>query len=148
MGYNNRGSPSAGIVGQDRADEGSDYSDLVEDDEARPIRSRSRKAGKKSKSIRFGDDDGDFDREDKDTPPTRSRSRGRSKVAFDEPKVSFGQPLKSALGGANKSSTPALKIHQTEKSRGSSRSRSKGAGTRRPMGGSRDFSEPKFGIGG
>ena len=66
----------------------SDYSDQIEDDEARPMRSRSRKGGKKSKSIRFGDDDGEFEREDKDTPPTRSRSRpGRSRVAFDEPKV-------------------------------------------------------------
>ena len=66
----------------------SDYSDMPEDNEARPIRSRSRKGGKKSKSLRFGDD-GDFEREEKVTPPTRSRSRpGKSRVAFDdEPKV-------------------------------------------------------------
>lgn len=70
------------------AEEGSDYSDMPEDNEARPIRSRSRKGGKKSKSIRFGEDDGDFERDEKDTPPTRSGSRpGKSRVAFNEPKV-------------------------------------------------------------
>ena len=79
----------------------SDYSDMPEDDEARPIRSRSRKGAaasgrKRSRSIKFGrgDDVGDFEREDKETPPTRSRSRpARSRVAFtdDVPKVSFGQ---------------------------------------------------------
>ena len=98
----------------------SDYSDLPEDNEARPMRSRSRKRGKnskslrfgndddeferrgkKSKSLRFGNDDDEFEREEKDTPPTRSRSRpGKSRVAFgDEPKVHFGQPLKSVLAG-------------------------------------------------
>ena len=145
MGYNNRSSPSHGLSGKERAEQMSDYSDLSEDNEARPIRSQSKKRGKKS--IKFGGgDEEDFERDEKDTPPTRSRSRpGKSRVAFNEPKVSFGQPLKSALaGGANKS-TPALKIHKTEKSRGSSRSRSMGVGLRseggrsRSSGGGREF---------
>ena len=92
MGYTNRSPRSQGLTGKERAEQMSDYSDLPEDNEARPMRSRSRKGGKKSKSLRFGNDDDEFEREDKDTPPTRSRSRpGKSRVAFgDEPKVSFG----------------------------------------------------------
>ena len=166
MGYNKRSPRSQAIVGgKERADQMSDYSDLPEDDEARPIRSRSsrkRNSKSKSKSIRFGGEvDADFEREEKDTPPTRSGSRPhKSRVAFnDEPKISFGQPpIKSALaGGADHKSTPALKLHQTDKARGpASRSRSRSIGTGlRSAGarghsgsGARNFPEPKYGIGG
>ena len=136
-----------------------------ESDEARPVsgkrrsrkdkaRSKSNKRSKsiKTKEIRFGEDDLDFDRDEKDTPPTRSRSRkGRSRVAFNEPtsKSLAAKPLKSALANADQAaSTPAFKFNKIPKSRGSSKSKSVGFRSAGRSSGERNFSEPKYGIGG
>lgn len=140
--------------------------------EAVPVKSGKRSRSIKQKELRFGEDDHedlDFERDEKDTPPTRSRSRkNRSRVAFNEPRVAFGEPkvafgedkpLKSGLKNAISASTPALNIGNVPKSRGSrdgpksrgsSKSRSVGYNKSmgRSSGGGREFSEPKYGIGG
>ena len=140
-------------------------------------RERAPKDKKRSRSIRFKDDEDDFDHEDKDTPPTRSRSRkARSRVAFEDKsdRYQFNSSNKGSRTlkvGRSDKSAPALKSALREgdggdeisksanfmskldlKSRGSSRSRSRG-GASRSVGrsGSRNravFMEPKHGIGG
>ena len=113
-----------------------------------PTRSRSRKnRSRKNKS-----------RVDFDEPRV---AFGEPKVAFGEPKVAFGddKPLKSGFKNAVSASTPALNIgnipksrgsRDGPKSRGSSKSRSVGYNKSmgRSSGGGREFSEPKYGIGG
>ena len=138
--------------GSDRRDRFSGRND--EDDEAEPIEQRA--GGKRSRSIRFKDEeDGDFDREDKDTPPTRSRSRkARSRVAFGDDKPA--PALKSALnnaGGSDSNSKSANFLGRLDtKSRGSSRSRSRGVASRSVgRSSSRNRAvhpEPKHGVGG
>ena len=113
-----------------------------EDKEARSVKQR------RSKSIRFDDGD-EFEAEDKDTPPTRSRSRkARSRVAFDEP----GQKSLFGAGAAGLKSTPALNLKKSDRSRGSSKSRSvpalRSVGGRSSSSNNRVFRDPSSGVGG
>jgi len=115
--------------------------ELSEDNEARPIKGRS-------KGIRFNEED---DVQDKDTPPTRSRSRKtRSRANFDEPggDASKSLGLKSALkdiSGEGSKSTPGLKLGRVDRSRGSSKSRSAAP---RSNSNNRVFHDPSPGVGG